>query len=138
MGSWFIYYIIFNILCKGINKHYNNKDYILWGDAIRASYQLKQILNILGTRGSIQQRQCKQTLIASVISINDNDEITNRKYIRSLLPHKNANARNEFINKCTDKKVLFNIFNDKELFVNDEIIIKRNSYVLLLYLSLHI
>ena len=117
---------LFNIISTKVQ---DNK--IRFGDCIGAVQQLKTKLSKLGTRGTTTQQQTKQAIIASLIIQDNNKNIINTKFIKSLLPHKNYQCKNDFIIKCNDKLNIFDLNNDAEQFVNDKKRIIKFNYVLL-------
>ena len=74
----------------------------------------------LGTRGIDIQQQVKQAMAASVLWLDDDDNVKNKKLIDQILPHEDKDANNEFIRKCVARRKMLELYDDPEHFCNDE------------------
>lgn len=71
-----------------------------WGDAIATISAPKYTLHKFGIRGQSYQQQNKQAIISSLIVKDNAGNITNKKLLRNMLPHKSTKGAHLFIDKC--------------------------------------
>ena len=89
---------LLDIVSKGrpiINPHK-----IPFGQAIDATNNIRNILHKVGIQGTYHKRQAKQAICCSVMNVDANRCLRNRKLLKSLLPHKDADCRRLWINQC--------------------------------------
>ena len=71
-----------------------------WGDAVRAAQSQHHCMDSMGIRGGKTKQQNKQAIVSSSITFDNNGNINNKKYCKSLLPHKSNPGKNAFLNKA--------------------------------------
>ena len=54
----------------------------------------------MGVWGTYYRLQAKQTITCGVSEVDNNGTIEKRKLLGKMLPHKHADARKEWIDKC--------------------------------------
>ena len=96
---------IFDVLSRDPDAPNPNK--IPWGEAITAVNNIKAVYDKVGVRGSNLQQQMKQGLTCAVMSLDNNNNITNQTLLR-ILPHKHWQTRHDWIIKCLALKIQFN------------------------------
>ena len=92
---------------------------IPWGQAITAINSIKAVYDKIGTRGTYLQQQLKQGLTCSLLDLDHNNKVCNKKLLKAVLPHINGNSRDIWIMKCVSFKIQFD---------NDEINILCDRY----------
>ena len=108
---------IFDIISRDPVAPNNNN--IPWGEAIIAMNNVKAVYDKIGVRGTYLQQQLKQGITCSLLDLDNNNTVCNKKLLKAVLPHINRTARDNWIIKCA----LF-----KRQFDNDEINILCNRY----------
>ena len=63
-----------------------NTEHIPWGQAIAAINNVKAVYDKIGTRGTYLQQQIKQGLTYSLLHLNNNNKVCNKKLLNVLLP----------------------------------------------------
>ena len=84
-----------------------NNNHIPWGEAITAINSVKAVYDKIGVRGTYLQQQLKQGITCSLLDLDHNNKVCNKKLLKALLPHINRTARDNWITKCAAFKVQF-------------------------------
>ncbi len=90
-----------------------------WGDAIISMPSMKSCFNQMGIRGNKLQQQGKQTMCSSVMVLDGNNNIVNKKMIKDIIPQKSNPCKNAFVKKCKQIRTDFNA-NNTNILCNDE------------------
>ena len=76
-------------------------------------------MNQLSTRGIDTQQQVKQGITASILCLDNNDNVKNKKLIDQMLPHDDKDTNNDFIRKCVTRRKMLELFDEPECFCSD-------------------
>ena len=101
---------------------------ILWGDAITSMITIKESIHKIGVRGNKLKQQNKQSIISSLIILDDNNKILNEGIVQQMIPQKGRTNKKNFIKHCKQIKRNFILGNTDILcddYKND--VVNRNS-----------
>lgn len=101
---------------------------IKWGYAVLSMIAIQNMFNQLGTRGTHKLQQVKQGIAAAMLYLNG-DKIMNKPLLKAVLPHKDNHARNDWIDKCIDRRRLCILFDEPEFFADNGQVYPNPSYV---------
>ena len=97
------------------NAPHNN---IKWGYALLAIIAMESVFKLMGVRGTDKQQQVKQCMAGGMLYM-DGDKIINKKLLDEILPHEDAHTRNEWIDKCVDRRKMLELFDEPEFFADN-------------------
>ena len=97
-----------------------NPHQLLWGSCIASMVSVHNIMKQLGVRGTDVQQQVKQGIGAAILQLDENYKVMNEKLIDKILPHENDQTRDDWIQKCVNRRRIFDLFGTAEDFCNDE------------------
>ena len=98
-----------------------------WCDSISAIISIKQCFDAFGVRWNNEMQQIKQSIISTMITLDDDNKITNKKLWSTLLPNKNWQSTDTFLSKCKEKRILFDVFDEPNFIGGEEKNKKRES-----------
>ena len=128
-NEWKLDYTAFICLMDMVSKDARapNPGYkIPLGQAIDGINNAHDRLHQLGTNGTYHKLQAKQAICCAVMKLDDNGSLRNKKLLRALLPHKDRNCRNKWIDQCV---LLLNNYNQgkSDIFFNKYDDLQRDS-----------
>ena len=100
-----------------------------WGYGIASIQSVHDIMHKLDTRGTDIQQQVKQGIGASILVFKEDYDIDNKKLIDRILPHKDEQARDDWIQKCVMRRRVFDRTHEAEDYCNDGKVHKTPSCV---------
>ena len=111
---------IIRLLNKLSEYDQENEHKLLWGDCIGTVIAIKNMIKRLGMRGSNILQVVKQCVVGCMLDIKEEkyDMIHNKELIRNLLPHKNDECKRDWIQKCVDRRQIYDLFEEPEFFVD--------------------
>ena len=82
-------------------------------------------------RGSNILQVVKQCVVGCMLDIKEEkyDKIHNKELISKILPHKNDECKRDWIQKCVDRRQLYDLFEEPEFFVDLPQSERASSYV---------
>ena len=89
----------------------------------------------------------KQCVVGCMLDIKEGeyDKIYNKELISEILPHKNDQCKRDWIQKCVNRRQLYDLFEEPEFFVDMPKTERASSYVnisdnkfLIIHISAHI
>ena len=105
-----------------------NEHNLLWGDCIATCIAIKDMIRKLGVRGSNILQIVKQCVVACMLDMKD-DKIMNKELISEMLPHEDVQCKRDWIQKCVDRKEMFELFDEPDFFVDAPESNRTPSYV---------
>ena len=101
---------------------------IPWGDAIITIESMKNCMESIGTRGSLEELNAKRVVIAAATAPDtDGGSPQNAKLLRSLLPHRCDKTKKAFINRCVARRERFDADGNSKAFCHDIVRLPRES-----------
>ena len=99
-----------------------NEDKLLWGDCISTCINIKNMMKSLGVGGSDILQIVKQCIVACMLDIKDNEyertKVGNKDLIKKTVPHTNDHCRNDWIDKCIERRKKYDLFGDPDDFID--------------------
>ena len=80
-----------------------------WGAVLVSSASAKQAVHDIGTRGNKLKQQNKQVVANSTVVLDNDDNIVNKKWIKSIAPHSSKPGTDVFVDKTIFMREEFNM-----------------------------
>ena len=99
-NEWTLDYNGFILLLNIISKDAPNPHELPYGKAIDGINKAKNNMTQIGVRGSYYMQQAKQAFGCMIMILDDDGKLVNKPFINKLMPHKDKNSRDKWINDC--------------------------------------
>ena len=90
-----------------------------WGSCILSVIAIKNLVSSLGVKGKCSIQKAKQCITAAMMIL-DGHDVKNMDILDQILPHKCDKARDDWIDKCIEGRLNYELFDGPKFFCGKE------------------